>query len=117
MYLYIQMCVYLRYVRMYLCIQVRERASEGGFIDLRVAIVGNVDSGKSTIVGVLTSGALVGASHSGSLVNTWQALKACVLQCTQGMRTSMHSRHAYFREAGQRARAGTGGSVPASART
>lgn len=37
---------------------VRERASEGGFIDLRVAIVGNVDSGKSTIVGVLTSGKL-----------------------------------------------------------
>ena len=87
---------------MYLYIQVRERASEGGFIDLRVAIVGNVDSGKSTIVGVLTSGALVGASHSGYFLNTWHALKACVL---------------FFREAGQRARTGTGGSVPASART
>ena len=36
---------------------VRELALEGNFIDMRVAIVGNVDSGKSTIVGVLTSGA------------------------------------------------------------
>ena len=65
---------------MYVFTQVRERASEGGFIDLRVAIVGNVDSGKSTIVGVLTSGALVAASHSGYFLNTWHALKACVLQ-------------------------------------
>ena len=87
---------------MYVLTQVRERASEGGFIDLRVAIVGNVDSGKSTIVGVLTSGALVGASRSGYFLNTWHALKACVL---------------FFREAGQRARASMGGSVPASART
>jgi GTPase len=37
---------------------VREQAMEGSFIDMRVAIVGNVDSGKSTIVGVLTSGKL-----------------------------------------------------------
>ena len=92
------MCAYIRYVRIYVYTQVRERASEGGFIDLRVAIVGNVDSGKSTIVGVLTSGASVESRHSGY---TWHALK----------------RHAYFREAGQRARAGTGGSVSASSRT
>jgi len=37
---------------------VRQLASEGSFIDMRIAIVGNVDSGKSTIVGVLTSGKL-----------------------------------------------------------
>ena len=77
---------------MYVLTQVRERASEGGFIDLRVAIVGNVDSGKSTIVGVLTSGALVGASHSGSLVNTWQALKACVLQGSWTTGAGWHGR-------------------------
>jgi len=37
---------------------VRQLASHGNFIDMRIAIVGNVDSGKSTIVGVLTSGKL-----------------------------------------------------------
>ena len=31
---------------------------DGHFIDMRIAVVGNVDSGKSTIVGVLTSGKL-----------------------------------------------------------
>mmetsp|Transcript_28154 Transcript_28154/g.57670 ORF Transcript_28154/g.57670 Transcript_28154/m.57670 type:complete len:588 (+) Transcript_28154:145-1908(+) len=37
---------------------VRRRAEEGDFIDMRVAVVGNVDSGKSTLVGVLASGKL-----------------------------------------------------------
>jgi len=37
---------------------VRRRAAEGDFIDMRIAVVGNVDSGKSTLVGVLTSGKL-----------------------------------------------------------
>ena len=37
---------------------VRQCSLDGGFIDMRIAIVGNVDSGKSTIVGVLTSGKL-----------------------------------------------------------
>jgi len=33
---------------------VRKRPSEGHHLDLRVAVVGNVDAGKSTLVGVLT---------------------------------------------------------------
>mmetsp|Transcript_45150 Transcript_45150/g.113152 ORF Transcript_45150/g.113152 Transcript_45150/m.113152 type:complete len:632 (-) Transcript_45150:431-2326(-) len=37
---------------------VRKIPEEGAFRDLRVAVVGNVDSGKSTIIGVLTSGRL-----------------------------------------------------------
>merc|ERR1712072_534995 len=39
---------------------VRERPLDGGagLIELRVAVVGNVDSGKSTLVGVLTRGQL-----------------------------------------------------------
>mmetsp|Transcript_13862 Transcript_13862/g.32137 ORF Transcript_13862/g.32137 Transcript_13862/m.32137 type:complete len:642 (-) Transcript_13862:141-2066(-) len=37
---------------------VRKIPEEGCFRDLRVAVVGNVDSGKSTIIGVLTTGRL-----------------------------------------------------------
>jgi GTPase len=37
---------------------VRQMPSHATFIDMRIAIVGNVDSGKSTMVGVLTSGRL-----------------------------------------------------------
>eukprot|EP00292_Cryptomonas_paramecium_P002998 CAMPEP_0113683934 /NCGR_PEP_ID=MMETSP0038_2-20120614/13654_1 /TAXON_ID=2898 /ORGANISM="Cryptomonas paramecium" /LENGTH=643 /DNA_ID=CAMNT_0000603489 /DNA_START=40 /DNA_END=1967 /DNA_ORIENTATION=+ /assembly_acc=CAM_ASM_000170 len=37
---------------------VRQACSDGDFIDVRIAVVGNVDSGKSTLVGVLTSGKL-----------------------------------------------------------
>lgn len=33
---------------------VRRRAGEGPPLEVRVAIIGNVDSGKSTMVGVLT---------------------------------------------------------------
>jgi GTPase len=39
-------------------VMVRQMPSHATFIDMRIAIVGNVDSGKSTIVGVLTSGRL-----------------------------------------------------------
>jgi len=37
---------------------VRQVPEDGDFVDVRVAVVGNVDSGKSTIVGVLTTGRL-----------------------------------------------------------
>lgn len=37
---------------------VRVVPEDGDFTDIRVAVVGNVDSGKSTLVGVLTSGRL-----------------------------------------------------------
>mmetsp|Transcript_43557 Transcript_43557/g.137820 ORF Transcript_43557/g.137820 Transcript_43557/m.137820 type:complete len:531 (-) Transcript_43557:220-1812(-) len=39
-------------------VMVRQKPMDGHFIDMRIAVVGNVDSGKSTIVGVLTSGKL-----------------------------------------------------------
>jgi len=34
------------------------RKSVGDFVNIRLCVVGNVDSGKSTLVGVLTSGKL-----------------------------------------------------------
>lgn len=37
---------------------VRQRASEDDFMEVRVAVVGNVDAGKSTLLGVLTHGEL-----------------------------------------------------------
>ena len=37
---------------------VRSRMAEDDFIDLRIAVVGNVDAGKSTMLGVLTHGGL-----------------------------------------------------------
>lgn len=37
---------------------IRLRAEECDFVDLRVAVVGNVDAGKSTLLGVLTHGVL-----------------------------------------------------------
>ena len=37
-------------------ILVRKRVAETALLDLRVAVAGNVDSGKSTLVGVLTTG-------------------------------------------------------------
>jgi len=43
------------YVAEYL---VRKRAKENDFQEVRVAVVGNVDAGKSTLLGVLTHGEL-----------------------------------------------------------
>lgn len=37
---------------------VRRRAKENDFVEVRVAVVGNVDAGKSTLLGVLTHGEL-----------------------------------------------------------
>lgn len=37
---------------------VRRRPGEGAPLEVRVAVIGNVDSGKSTLVGVLTRGML-----------------------------------------------------------
>ena len=37
---------------------VRVRAEEKDFMEIRVAVVGNVDAGKSTLLGVLTHGEL-----------------------------------------------------------
>lgn len=55
-------CVLLRerranggYIRDYL---VRKQADENDFMEIRVAVVGNVDAGKSTLLGVLTHGEL-----------------------------------------------------------
>ena len=39
-------------------VMVRSRMAEDDFIDLRIAVVGNVDAGKSTMLGVLTHGGL-----------------------------------------------------------
>ncbi|CAG0921887.1 unnamed protein product [Notodromas monacha] len=55
-------CVLLREKKLEngMCVQflVRQRASEEDFMEIRVAVVGNVDAGKSTLLGVLTHGAL-----------------------------------------------------------
>lgn len=37
---------------------IRKRAKENDFQEVRVAVVGNVDAGKSTLLGVLTHGEL-----------------------------------------------------------
>ena len=48
---------------------VRRQAAEDDFIDVRVACVGNVDAGKSTLLGVLTHGGLDdGRGKSRSLI-------------------------------------------------